>query len=167
MGANLLAILAKSAFQVMLRSKSFDSFRRLVRGKKGRDKVNEDEAEEDGEQVDEVDEELRELEDRVKQWLKQSQPPPSTSAVTDDALQTNKKEDSAKRSEKRRHSMQEVRTRPPREGETILYHPDFAEWTSCEPDYKDIVSPKKNNSPPVILDILDGAHTSISKLFNF
>ena len=152
----------------MLRSKSFDSIMRSVRVKKVREGERENDVEDN-----EVDKELRELDDRVKKWLQESCPPSrSTPTFTDDEFQLERKGRNTKIHAKRRNSMQETRERSQTcstlggESCTILYHPDFADWKSCETEHTASSSLDRNNSP-IMFNLLDGAHTSISRLFSF
>ena len=149
---------------------------RAVRGEKVREDLGEIEFDEYEDEEDEIDRELRELDDRVKKWLQESRPPARTPSFNDDEFQLENEEKNTKRSEKRRYSIQETRTpptcstvggeAPPAVGGescTVLYHPDFADWKSCENELTAISPLERRNSP--IID--GGTHTSISKLFNF
>jgi hypothetical protein len=157
----------------MLRTKSFDTIVRAVRGKKGREELRANDFKECEVQEDEFDREMRELDDRVKKWLKESCPPPRTSKI-DDNFQLEKKEKIKKISEKRRHSVEETQKRSPsfplgEKSCTVLYHPDFADWKAIDIE-PTAVSPLGGRNSPIITDILDGAHTLISKqlrVYNF
>ncbi len=85
---------------------------RTVRGEKVREDLGEIEFDEYEDEEDEIDRELRELDDRVKKWLQESRPPARTPSFNDDEFQLEKEEKNTKRSEKRRYSIQETRTRP-------------------------------------------------------
>jgi hypothetical protein len=156
----------------MLRTMSLDTFVRAVRGKKGREELRANDFKECEVQEDEFDREMRELDARVKKWLKESCPP-RTSKVDDD-FQLEKKEKIKKISERRRHSVEETQKPSPgfplgEKSCTELYHPDFADWKAIGID-PTAVSPLGGRNSPIIIDILDGAHTSISKqlrVYNF
>jgi hypothetical protein len=143
----------------------------MDQGQRERREMKPNPVEEDQVFIDEVDDELRELQERVKKWLQESSPPASTSTLTDEEFQNRKKERYQKISEKRRKSMPEIDTPKccsleERAGPITLYHPDFADWTSCEmrPDAADTL--QRNNSP-IILNVLGEAHSSLSRLFRF
>jgi hypothetical protein len=157
----------------MLRSKSFSSMMRAVRGKKVKADETDNMVDAIEDQEDEVDRELLELGERVKKWLQESRPPASTFATTDDDLQHEKisTETNMQISKHRRHSMQETRVRPQTcsiledKSCTILYHPDFADWKACDSENQ-AVGPVDQKNSPTVFNLLEGAHTSLSKLFN-
>ena len=156
----------------MLRSKSLDSLMRAVRGNKVMGVETESADDVNHDQEDEVDRELRELDERVKKWLQESSPPASACVFTDDGHKPETTRPNTHKSKQRRHSVQETQSHSQisstLEGKscTVLYHPDFADWTACDTELA-AVGPLEQDKPPTVLNLLGGAHTSISKLLNF
>ena len=156
----------------MLRSKSFDGAMPAMRKQREIKELNANLVGRDGQLAD-VDVEWRELEARVKKWLQESSLPASTTTFSDIEFQDEKRERRQRISKSRRHSMPEIQTSSfhtleGRSGPIVLYHPDFADWTSCE------IKPRNNAdstlqrcSSPVLQIVLDKAHDTLSKLFKF
>jgi hypothetical protein len=153
----------------MLRSQSFDGQMRTTQNRR---ELKENTVDVFDGQADAVKDELRELKERVNKWLQESsRPPASTATFTDEEFRHEKREKYEKISEKRRHSMSDMQTSKcctleERSGPMTLYHPDFADWRSCEITPNVDSFPRRNNSP-ILLNILDEAHSALSKLFKF
>ena len=122
-------------------------------------------APEKGEPVEEVDQEQIELENRVKQWLKSSSLPVTTSEMSE--IGGNPEKCTPKGPEKSvqnvEFSLKRSKSLPGMSNtndfnENTLYHPDFVDWKKCE-------SESSNAKSPPLLGILSDAHFKISQIF--
>jgi hypothetical protein len=160
----------------MQRSTSVDGAMSAMRRQSDISKVYEYELDQESRILhdDDVDDTMSELEERVRKWLQESCPPASTTTSIGKKFRPEKNKRKEKIQEKRRHSMSELsETRGPncstlteRPKPMTLYHPDFADWASCEIKH-DTAACIQRSSSPILLSVLDEAHSSLSKFFKF
>lgn len=158
----------------MIRSGSFDSLMRKMTIKRGNVKPKENDKPRDSEvrQEWELDEEreLIELEDRIKEWLKTSGQPQSCPLQQDssDAGVVKIHKSTSQRAQRKAVLLmggnQTTKCNPSSAGDITLYHPDFADWRTCE-KHDEAKSCSKGNESPYLLSVLDEASNSLSRMF--
>ncbi len=104
---------------------------------------------------------VSDLEKRVRQWLKESSPP---SARLLSNLQRQHKQyfdDTVYEQKNQRRTVLSTHD-PPGSTNMVLFHPDFADWTSVQPNHDDWKTAKSES--PDLHHILDDAASTLSKL---
>jgi hypothetical protein len=129
---------------------------RSLRGKKDKLSVSSQDSDSlsDG-KGEALESEESDLEKRVKQWLSESSPPPCTRSTAG----VNTRQNQEYRFEA--HQQTYIKNAA-MSSNVVLYHPDFADWTSIHPTHR--TTTPENMRPDDLFQVFDDATTSLSKL---
>jgi hypothetical protein len=98
-----------------------------------------------------------ELKKRVRQWLSESSLPTDTSSQT--SCNLHQKQERYFDASQCSHGVEKADA-------GVLYHPDFADWTSIHPMHDDRTPSPENLRADDFLQVLDDATASLSKLLS-
>jgi hypothetical protein len=149
----------------MLKSKSrlWNAVRSL-RGKRGKlldnTQVTQDDSDSPSVEVEELEPES-ELERQVKQWLSESFPPQNIGSPA--SFDVHRDQDHRVQG---KYRLQIAAGPEENESAMVLYHPDFADWASIHPSQCTMASSSEENGPDDLIQVLDGATASLSKLLS-